>query len=424
MLSSFISIYRDSHTKAIFLVLLPTLLLFSRALADATVILTGAIFLFLSYRNSNWKWLTQPWFLLSLLLVSYLVLVSAPLGYNFKESALYSLAYLRWPIFTAALAVWIFKERESVVLFGTALLVTLLFVMFDSFWQFFTGVDLFGIEKFNPQRLTGPMRNPVVGNISLRLFFIALFVLTLHSTLPALGKRISLMLSFLLLFLLFSFSTGERMSFLLTLCSCGIVIIGLFAEYPRYRKWLLLWAAASITAFVVFAIIYPTTFNRSVIQMIDSLSNFSNDPYGRVFVSGIKIWLQHPFTGIGISNYPEYCDEFIRIAKYNACQRHPHNIYILWLAEAGGIGTLLFITSIAVFTKQILTPLFRYKRWLLSSCIIASLFITFWPLASSSSFFNNWLGALVWCNLGWALALSQNHLNFSTSATAQPQKDN
>jgi len=381
-------------------------MLFSRGFADVTVVLTSCAFLWRSACQGNWSWCRQRWVLLSAILVAYLLLISAPLGYKPWESVIYSLTYLRWPLFAAALGCWLLNSRNALAVFSMAVLATLLFVVFDTFWQFVFGQDIFGVEKYDPVRLTGPMRNPIVGNLSLRLFFIGFFALAIWRQMKEPGLKLALMTVWLVLFVLFVYVTGERMSFLLVLVASCILSVGFFCEFPRYRNWLIAWICAIPACIMLFSLIHTDVFERIVMATLASIKNFSDDPYGRVFTTGFDVWKSHPFTGIGLANYADYCDVFLRTEEFNSCQRHPHNIYLHWLAETGVVGTLLFVASITALAWQALAPVVHHKNWLLGSCILATLFVSFWPIASSASFFNNWFGAIIWCGLGWVLAIS------------------
>ena len=94
---------------------LPFLLVFFRGLADFTVLLVGLMFLFKSYKETNWTWINETWFKFSLLFVIYLSTFNTFLSINPSDSFLYALTFLRWPIFASALYFWIFKKNSFTV---------------------------------------------------------------------------------------------------------------------------------------------------------------------------------------------------------------------------------------------------------------------------------------------------------------------
>ena len=76
-----------------------------------------------------------------------------------KETFAYSLFFMRWPIFSMALAYWILSDLKSLKKFLISLTLLLLFIIFDTWWQFFFEQDLFGFEKHSANRLTGPFKD-------------------------------------------------------------------------------------------------------------------------------------------------------------------------------------------------------------------------------------------------------------------------
>jgi O-antigen ligase len=387
-----------------YLSLLPALLIFSRVLADATVLLTALAFLWRSARERDWRWCHTAWFRLSLLLVLYLALVSAPLGYHPLPSFLYSLAYLRWPVFAAALGYWLLRGVPENQVFGVSTLLIVLFVIVDTVWQWQFGADLFGVLPYDAQRMTGPLRNPVPASFTLRLLPVALFCLLGGLWLRELPRHSNAALTLLALFPLFCMITGERMSTLLSIPAVLLLGWGTVRQAPALRvNVLVMFAVLALLATALLAL-EGDVFDRIVSATAGSLTNFATDNYGSVFRTGVHVWLLHPWTGVGLSSYAEYCDVFARGRDLYLCGRHPHNIYLHWLAEAGVPALLLFVASIAALVYRPLRIARTKGRWLLLSMQSAILFVHFWPLAAAPAIINNWFAAIVWCGLGWILA--------------------
>ena len=76
-----------SPALKVFVYLLPALLLFSRAIADITVVLVAFTFLFISYKNQYWPWLKQSWFVAFLVFNAYLILLNLPQSSEPSESS-------------------------------------------------------------------------------------------------------------------------------------------------------------------------------------------------------------------------------------------------------------------------------------------------------------------------------------------------
>lgn len=399
-----------------FILLLPSLLLYSRFIAEITVISTVVFFLIYSLRTNNWKWTKRKWVLISIITALYFVLISSPLGENPSKSILTSITYIRWPFFSAAIAYWILIDEFRIKLFSIAVLANISFIVLDTFWQFKFGTDIFGIPKFDPTRLTGPLRNPVVGNMTLRVLFIGLYGISLIQFFNKSNRReFTTIMLLILVTLLFVFTTGERMSFVSAITWSSFFLIGLFFKHPSCRKQIPIWIVLILLSIASYSYINTEVYNREVMRMIDSLSNFRNDPYGKVFISGFELWKQYPITGMGYSNYQEVCTKTIEIGLYKLmCLVHPHNIYLQLLAETGIIGACLFIATIYSIFRESFIKAFKNKEWLLSSSIFSTFFVSLFPISANQAFTNNWSSSVIWCALGWCIA----------SASAMSYKEN
>jgi O-antigen ligase len=387
-----------------YLLLLPALLLFSRVLADATVLLTGLAFIWHSARSRSWAWVATPWFRLSLLLVAYLVFIAAPRGFQPLQSVLYSLAYLRWPLFAAALGYWLLAGARAQQQFSVALLVVILFIVFDTGWQWRFGADLFGIPPYDVDRLTGPLRNPVPASFTLRLLPIALLSLLGGLLVRGQPVRVNGALVVLMLFPAFCLITGERMSVLLCVPAVALLLLGIAVQGPRYTPRIVAVTVALLLLVATLLAVNEGVYARVVEGTIASLQNFSSDNYGAVFRAGWRVWQLNAWTGVGLSSYAEYCDAVAGAEGFAMCGRHPHNIYLHWLAEASLPGLLLFLASIIALVRFPLRSALLQRMWLLLALQLALLFVNFWPLAAAPAIINNWFASIVWCGLGWILA--------------------
>ena len=100
-----------------------------------------------------------------------------------------------------------------------------------------------------------------------------------------------------------------------------------------------------------------------------------------------------------------------------SCNTHPHNLYFQLFAETGLVGASIFIL-IYLYIFKCLYTLFKKKIKTfnpedhISFFMITSLFINFWPLIPSGSFFNNWINVLYFLPLGiYLYSSSKSKLN-------------
>ena len=143
---------------------LPLLLIFSRAIADITIVIISILFLYYSFKKIGWGWVKEKWFLFAIFFSVYGMTLNSAMSIDAKETFAYSLFFMRWPIFSMALAYWILSDLKSLKKFLISLSLILLFIIFDTWWQFIFEKDIFGFEKYSSERLTGPFKgNPHVG---------------------------------------------------------------------------------------------------------------------------------------------------------------------------------------------------------------------------------------------------------------------
>ena len=135
--------------KKYFPYLLPLLLVFSRSLADITIVLISLLFLYYSYKNIGWHWVKERWFCFALIFTIYCLTINSAMSIEPTETLAYSLFFIRWPIFAMALSYWILNDTKSLKKFFVSMTIVLFFIIFDTWWQFIFDQDIFGFEKYS-----------------------------------------------------------------------------------------------------------------------------------------------------------------------------------------------------------------------------------------------------------------------------------
>ena len=392
------------------LISLPLLLIFFRGIADITVLIIGLIFLYRSYNLNDWGWLKQKWFIFSLIFWLYLLLINAPLSINTSESFLYSLAFIRWPLFAMALSMWLLHDHKSRKKFLLALLFTLSFVLIDVWWQYIFEFDLFGNPRYshNIIRLTGPFRdNPVPGIFLARYLFLLLYLGYFINYLQKPSRNVSYILLILFLGSLTIYITGERMALIIFISGTSLVSIGLLLQYKKIRKYIYFGLLLIVSFLVIAQQAFPELNNRMVTDLLNKLSNFSSSDYMLVFKSAYAVWMENPIFGTGFHQYREACIDLGYWGTSGGVCMHPHNISLELLSETGITGFILYYLIIISVAFSLVKDFLHRKNWLLLFLSLNLLFISFFPLIGGMSLFNNWIGAIVWLFVGWALAISK-----------------
>ena len=402
--------------KNYFPYLLPLLLIFSRSLADITIVLIGILFLYHSYKNIGWEWVREKWFCFALIFTIYCLTINSAMSIEPSETLAYSLFFIRWPIFAMALSYWILNDIQLLKKFFVSLAVVLFFIIFDTWWQFVFDQDIFGFEKHSANRLTGPFTSPHVGMWLAKLAMLPPLFLILYNKYKLKEQENYLIYSFFIIstvLLLSVFITGERMSLLLTLASIFIVFMGFFfAKLFSFKKVTILLLISSI-AILFFALSFPDTTQRAYFSSIEKIINWRTSDYGLVWQSAYDVWMQSPVFGVGLHKYREACENlgtygssYLNAIGSGVCF-HPHNISLQLLSETGIIGFILFYTMVCFLTFSSLKTFYTKRLWLSFALVLNIIFTCFLPIASSTSFFANKYAAIIWLLIGVMLATNR-----------------
>ena len=400
-----------SNIKNYFPYLLPLLLVFSRSLADITIVLISFLFLYHSYQNIGWHWVKDKWFCFALIFTIYCLTINSAMSIEPTETLAYSLFFIRWPIFAMALSYWILSDIKSLKKFLVSMTVVLFFIIFDTWWQFVFDQDIFGFEKWSESRLTGPLRgNPEVGTWIGKLILLPPLLLILcnkfkHQEYLTYGFFIASVIVFLTVFI-----SGERMALLLILACIFILLIGLVLDKTLSLKKFAVLLLISFFGILYFSYSFPDTTQRAYFSTIDKILNWRTSDYGIVWKSAYDVWMQSPLFGVGLHKYREACENlgvygssYLNAISYRNCS-HPHNISLQLLSETGVIGFILFYTMVYSLAFASLKTYFIKKLWLSFAIIFSIVFTCFLPIASLTSFFANKYGAIVWLLIGAMLA--------------------
>ena len=406
------------YIKKYFPYLLPLLLVFSRSLADITIVLVSVSFLYYSYKNTDWGWIKEKWLWFALIFSAYCMTVNSALSINPTESLAYSIFFIRWPIFAIALAYWILNDTKSLKRFLLSMTIILLFIIFDTWWQFFFDKDIFGFQKMYPQgRLTGPFDgNPQVGVWISKLILLLPLSLILYNKIKLHDYRNNLSYGFFIISTILFLTiliTGERMAFLMMISSILIFFVGLALDKILSFKKILALSLISFFGILSFALSFPDARQYAFNSTIEKILNWRSSDYGLVWQSAYDVWMQSPFFGAGLHKYREACENLGIYGTYidpvgpGVCF-HPHNITLQLLSETGIIGFILFYLMVIFLAISSISTYFTKKLWLNFAVVLTIIFSCFLPIQTGTSFFANKYGAIIWLLIG--VMLSTNRL--------------
>ncbi|MFA1546730.1 O-antigen ligase family protein [Actinomadura chokoriensis] len=130
--------------------------------------------------------------------------------------------------------------------------------------------------------------------------------------------------------------------------------------------------------------------SKSMAASISDPDRSVDDRYN-LWAAAVRIWEDHPVTGVGVKNFPAYRDTYASIELSSGSETadpvhgyarqpllSPHNEYLLFLSEQGAVG----LAGLGGLIAVILTGLWRRRSvrdplWLASAALTAFLLINF-----------------------------------------------
>ena len=389
-------------------------------LTDFFIILISVFFLFFNkndrelriFKSKYWEF-----FLIFYIFISIRSFFAEDIFLSVKAS----LPYIRFIIFSLAIFYFFKKNNKLTKYFYIVLFITICFLIFDGYYQFLTGKNIFGYKSLRPDRLGGLFFDELILGSYLQKI-IPIFLTFYFLNRDLINKKIIfifLLLSYFLIFL-----SGERASFLL-INLFFVLFLPFFFSIKR------------IFFLIIFVILLIFSFINSSTQLksrwVEQMSmhtlykgassNILMPDHIGLFTSAIDIFKKNLFIGSGVKTFRINCkyvaeEKKIELKKnipnIKFCSTHPHNYYLQLLAETGLIGFLMIVSFFLLIISsyfKILIFWFKNKKESLKktyACIISALVTTFWPLTTTGSFFNNWNCSIIFFTLGIYLFVKSN----------------
>ena len=395
-----------------FVYLYPISLTIGPAVSETIILL--CILFFYKILRKNLKLILEIKIFKLLIFFYIYLLFSSLLGFDVIYSLKTSLPYIRHIVF--AFLIYLLLENKKLdknILFWS-LFIFILFLIVDLFIQFNFGKNLFGYEKVGHFRYGGIFDDELVlGSYLLKISPVFLTLLYLrkykYSDYLCLFSLVILCSATLL--------TGERTSFFL---SCLLFLsLFVFLRIKFIHKFLIL-VFVLLSGLIFLNInnnqnvkdrIFNSTF-QSIFK--DKKIIFFTENHEKLYNASFKMFLDKPLTGHGPKSFRKICKlEKFYVNYRQACQTHPHNIYLQILAETGLVGltflVLLFFDLLRiVFFGRILDENQTYEKKIFFILTIG-LFINLFPLAPTGNFFNNWYSMLLYFILPYLIYFKKKY---------------
>jgi O-antigen ligase len=397
-----------SYFFIIILTFIPLLLISGPFLPDLLVNICSLGFLFICFRDKRFDYFNFRAFYI-FLAFCFVCVLSSLFADDILLSFESSLFYFRFGFF--ACLVWYLIDQNKLFLkyFFYSLVAVSCFLIFDGYFQFLLGFNVFGQELIDEFHVTSIFDRPKLGSYLSRLFPL---LLALMIVLKVRDKYLTIFggLLFILIDVLV-YLTGERTSFMyMMLSSIFIVLLIDRLKYIRLITLLL-----SLALIVGITSVSPTVKKRMVDTTLeqvgvggDKIVIFSPNHDSHIRTA-FNMFLDKPILGHGPKMFRVKCSDLQYAVGINPCSTHPHNFYVQLLAETGIIGFLFLFSAFGYVLycayRQLKSIILKETRYLTDYqvCLLAGILITVWPFSPNGNFFNNWLAIVYSLPVGFYL---------------------
>jgi len=388
----------------------PLLLLTGPFFSDLVLSLTAIFYVIYITKNRSWADFFNQNYNKFFLILYFIMIISSLLSDYVLYSLKTSIFHIRFIFFLNAIIYIYNNDKNLFKNFCIVSFFTLIFVSFDTIFQFYFGYNIIGLESHNKVRMGSFFGEElIVGSFLARLFpFLIIYLFFFNE------KSLSIFISFATIFFVgvAIFFSGERTSFLFFLIS----LFSIFLIIEK-KKILIIFSIIFLIIFTFITFKNKNFLERMVYQTINQVYNFENKKvfffskeHSVLSMISIEMFKEHKIFGVGPKNFRNYCYrneknyEFLKEYKPDHyCSSHPHNIFFQFLSETGIIGVSFYVLFFIIITKIFFSELFKNKRNIKIIFLSISTIISIFPFAPSGQFFNNWLSIILFLNISFLI---------------------
>ena len=380
---------------ALLLFLLPFSVIFGNLILNVNIFFIISLYLIDIFKSQNLKIFFRNNKIIIFLLFFFLFF-NLIVSINWQFTLRGQLGLLKHIFLYFALIHFFFKKESNFELLIKMFFFAVLFVLVDSYIQFFFDKDLFGhkVSDNHGRRLSGPFGDEyIVGSFILKTIFITKYNKYFENNYNWL---VYLLISFILVIL-----ASQRMPALML--STSLIILFLIEGKINLKSKISIFLISLLCLLLIFN--YNSKIKKHYIDRTfeqigiynnnNKTPNFWDSQWGAHYLTAIEIYKDNLVFGSGLKTFRFECGkkQYNKINSLMAdkrCSTHPHNIYLEVISETGTIGILFFFYFLINFIKS--SKLFSKKNIKNNPEIIILLFIFFWPFQSTGSLFSTWNG--------------------------------
>jgi len=421
--------YFLTNALCLLVTLLPIAILSGSLVINVFHILISIFFLIEIYKEKKFNFFNNYFFYLLLFLwISFLI--NLIFSSNPEGSLPRSIGFIRFILLIFAIKyIFIYENEKYTKFILTVWLIVFIIVTIDLLFEFYFGKNTLGFESYMPGRLASFLNDELkIGGYYLGFALISITTLYNFSE-----KKSYLIPIFILIFLVVSFLIGERSNFIkffIISFFLYLFVIRISLKYKIFGIFLLL-----TTLFLVFNFnedIKYRYYSQSIlnfktevqdtkkkssknliINTKDQIYKFiKNSEYGAHYNAAYKMFLAHPYFGVGIKNYRnESYKEQYKNEEYRWTEKrittHPHQLHFEILSETGLFGYIIFFIFISTSLFLSIRNYLFYKNFyqLVAILYVASTLI---PILPSGSFFTTYSATIFWINFALMITFIKN----------------
>jgi O-antigen ligase len=409
----------------------PILLISGPFLSDLFCVILGFMFIVYLIRKKlllnlyNEQKLYLNFFLFFFIYINF----NSIFSFDPKISFYSSFTFIRILLFIFALSFFISNDHRVYFGFYLVFFITIILLFFHSSIQYFFNYDFLLFQEIHQQRISSFFDDELImGSFATRILPIALgcsFLINLKNK-NILNILLMTLSGFLVLM------SAERLALFYYI---GICFIYFFLNKKYLSYFIVIFLSFLFLSSLVKTSTIDRLYKQTFLQMTQTTSIFSYR-HSLHYITAYDMFLDKKIFGHGLKSFRHLCSEikyektiqakqekdianlkefnegheYIKEYK-NGCNTHPHNIYLEYAAELGGIG-LVFLIIQFFYVSRIF--IFKFVKTILSnkknhldisqSIILGGVFLQLFPLVPSGSFFNNWMMIIFHLSIGFYLS--------------------
>ncbi len=403
-----------------------------------TEILILSLILFFFFNNKDFYYFKDPK-IIFLIFFSFLVSLSGLINLDYTDLQIASISHVRYVLLSITIfflldKLQITKDNLNINFLKFYFFI-ILFIIFDSFIQYFFGYNLFG-QNLIRGRVSGIFGNDLILGSYLYYTLPISFLLILFFNFD-INKNKKYLLIFFTLNLISIYISTSRTPFFLAIFFILLMII-----FEKYFRKILLKCLALLLIFITFEAFFEfgksklfyRVFKMTFIQITDHYYHPKNtteknlkkkddvvqldtekeknilnkivafsDDHQNHYVLALKLFKDKPIIGNGPKGFRNYCRNVKYDPPIGICSTHPHNYFFQILSELGIIGMFFYLTGIVFIFLKLMKLFFANKinKSTSSFCVISLALLTLlFPVVPAGNFFNNWISIINYYYIG------------------------